>query len=354
MSQNTLDFGQLTDLMSDPHIVDIAINRYDQVQVWHSETGRTTVESPFQNEAELQALVQQLATQVNRKIGSDNPVVELRLPDASRMLAIIPPVATYGTVLKIDKHFEPTISLDWAVDIDAMSQASADFLKAAIQVRANIAIVGGYRSGKTTILNVLAQQIPEGARIIAIQPTTPLTLSQPHVVSLESRPANLEGKGAITNCQLLGIGLRLNPDRFVIGELDGSEFSTLVRALNLGDSAIFAMEGIHPRDALNRLELMAIGADLSAPLLTVREQMAQALDLIVQMHFTDEGLRRMVGIYEVNGLQGDSIAFTPLFERANYSAEKSLAPMQKIPYLYDRIQAHGIELDTAVFDVDVS
>lgn len=324
----------LDKLLQNPDVMDIHINAPDSIFYWHRDEGRKEWTEHFENEAQVRALADELAKAGRVNLSYENPIVELRLEDASRITIIIPPASSRGTVMKIQKAFESDMSFEKLIEYKSISPAAADFLIASVKVAANIVVVGGHSSGKTTILSILAEYISEQARIVAVQPFSTFKVSQKDSVMLETRNPDLNGQGGISAAQLMPVALNLYPDRLIAVDLAGTEFSPLLDAMAVGQRAMFAMEGTSSRDALSRLENYATRGNLSQPLLTIREQMARSLDLIVHIAMTDEGLRRIISIDEVVGLRGDSVELQAIFHRV----DGELKATGYVPKMFERIK----------------
>lgn len=345
-----IDFGVLEDILQDPDVTKVMINSADSIYYWHKWEGHKHFDKQFDNPQQLHEIAVAIAEMGGVELGVSNPIVETRLPDGTRAILIVPPATPQGAVIRIDKQLENDMTMERLVEIGATSQVAADFIQACVKARLNIAIVGGYSSGKTTFLNVLVNAIPQQARVVVVQQIADLSLNHPDKVILETRKANVNGEGAITNRQLLETALQLDPHRIILSELDGTEGAVLLHAMNIGHHAMFAMSGAGGRDALSRLENAVASDNLSMPLLSIREQLAKSLDLIIHVELFELGdiaLRRMMSVAEVRGMQGDSIELVQLFERPRDRDE--LIALGEISHLFDKISARGIEVDESWF-----
>jgi pilus assembly protein CpaF len=347
-----LNYGPLAQLMQTEDILRIYVNDPKHIFVWHKWEGyKAAPELSFQDAAELSDFAQSLAKAAGQKLDSSNPIAELRLADGSRATLIVAPVATQGAVIQISKAEGESFTMERMVEIGAASANAANFLNACVRARMNIAVVGGFNSGRENYLNVLVNAIPDLGRLVVIQPISTLVIHHHNSVILETRKANLDGTGAITNRHLLQATLELNPNRIILAELDGTEADVLLNALDLGHCILFSMSGSSPRDALSRLESAAASANLSSPLLSIRENVARSIDLIVHVELYDPyktGLKRIVGISEVRGMKGDNIELAQLFERPRDRDE--LLALGEIPQLLGRIREMGrSEVDEAWF-----
>ena len=293
---------------------------------------------------------------IGRRIDESMPMVDARLPDGSRVNAIIPPLALNGPTITIRKFAADPLTVDDLISFGTMTPEIARFLEACVKVRLNIVVSGGTGSGKTTLLNVLSSFIPPDERIVTIEDAAELQLRQEHVVSLESRPPNIEGKGAITIRDLVRNSLRMRPDRIVVGEVRGGEALDMLQAMNTGhDGSLTTGHANSPRDMLSRLETMVLMAGMDLPVRAIREQIASAIDLIIQQARLRDGSRKIVQITEVQGMEGDVITLQDIFffEQRGIDEEGRilgrLRPTGIRPKFSDRFQAAGIDLPAELF-----
>jgi pilus assembly protein CpaF len=348
---NDFDYGPLTQLMQTEDVSAIYVNDPQHIFIWHKWDGYQASDLLFKDTAELTSFAQSLAKSAGQILDASNPIAELRLADGSHATVMVAPVATKGAVIQISKVLSETFTMEKLIEIGATSANAVNFLKACIRAGMNIAVVGGFNSGKSTFLNVLVNEVHEKARLVVIQPISTLSIRHSDAVILESRKPNLDGTGAVTNRHLLEHTMGLAPNRIILAELDGPETDVLLNALDLGYEALFAMSGLNPRDALGRLESAVASANLSSPLLSIREKLARTLHLIVHVELYEIGqgaLKRMVGISEIRGMKGDTIDLVPLFERPRDRDE--LLALGEIPHLLTRIRQLGFtEVDEAWF-----
>ncbi|MEM7172445.1 MAG: CpaF family protein [Pseudomonadota bacterium] len=313
MLNDMLGLGPLEPLLADEGITDIMVNGPNQVYV--EKGGKLTLtDVHFQNNDHVLNISRRIVSQIGRRVDESHPLVDARLLDGSRVNIIIPPLAIDGASISIRKFAKKAIDLDVMKRQNNISDAMATVLKIASRSRLNILISGGTGSGKTTLLNAMSQMIDEGERVVTIEDAAELQLQQPHVVRLETRPANLEGKGEITMRDLVKNSLRMRPDRIILGEIRGSEAVDMLQAMNTGhDGSLGTIHANRPREALTRLENMIGMAGINLPAKAVRTQISSALDLIVQVSRMRDGMRRVTHVEEVVGMEGDIITTQVLF-----------------------------------------
>ncbi len=313
LTADILGNGPLERLLDDDTITEIMVNGpYD---VWVERAGRlhrTPVR--FTDDGHLQRIISKMVAQVGRRIDESSPMVDARLPDGSRVNATIPPLSLSGPLLTIRKFGKQRMDMTALIKRGALTPETADLLKRCVQARLNILISGGTGSGKTTMLNALSASIPDGERIITIEDAAELYLNQRHVLRLESRPSNIEGEGAITIRDLVRNSLRMRPDRIVVGEVRGAEALDMLQAMNTGhDGSLSTLHANTPRDALGRLETMVMMSGYELPLRAIREQIAAAIDLMIQIERMADGTRRVVAITEVQRMESDVITLQDLY-----------------------------------------
>ncbi|MBC7002825.1 CpaF family protein [Photobacterium sp. BZF1] len=308
-----LGLGPIEPLLKDPSISDILINSSKQIYI--ERKGKLeAISSSFRDDRHLLNVIDRIVSQVGRRIDESSPMVDARLKDGSRINAIIPPLAIDGPSLSIRRFAVEKLNIEQLLDYGSLNQPMAHFLQAIVKGRQNILISGGTGSGKTTTLNICSCFIPENERIITIEDSAELQLQQPHVVRLETRPANIEGKGAITQRELVINSLRMRPDRIVVGEVRGSEAVDMLAAMNTGhDGSMTTIHANTPRDALGRIENMFAMAGWNMPIKNVRSQIASAINIVVQLRRMEDGKRRITSIVEINAMEGDVITMTELF-----------------------------------------
>jgi pilus assembly protein CpaF len=309
-----LGFGPLEELLGDPDVTDIMVNGPDQTYI--EKKGRLTLSSiRFRDEQHLFQIAQRIVNQVGRRVDQTTPLADARLKDGSRVNVIVPPLSLRGTAISIRKFSEKPITIDMLRDFGSMNDRMATALKIAGACRMNIVISGGTGSGKTTMLNALSKMIDPGERVLTIEDAAELRLQQPHWLPLETRPPNLEGQGAITIGDLVKNALRMRPDRIILGEIRGAECFDLLAAMNTGhDGSMCTLHANSPRECLGRMENMILMGDIKIPKEAISRQIAESVDLIVQVKRLRDGSRRTTQITEVIGMEGDVIVTQDLFK----------------------------------------
>lgn len=315
-----LGLGPIQPLLRNPRVTEIMVNRFDTV--YFEEDGRLSrSELSFTTEEHLRRTIERIVSNVGRRIDESSPLVDARLPDGSRVNAVVPPISIDGAALTIRKFSPEPLTTDDLIAFDTLTGEAVDFLKACIRARLNILISGGTGSGKTTTLNVLSSFIPENERIITVEDAAELQLRQPHVVRLESRPVNIEGQGLVTVRDLVRNSLRMRPDRIVVGEVRDGAALDMLQAMNTGhDGSLTTLHANSPKDALIRLENLVLMAGVEFPVRVVREQIVEALDLIVHQARLRDGSRKIIAISEVTGLDQENIQLQDVF-KFNLSAD---------------------------------
>lgn len=350
------EFGPITPLLRSPRVSEIMINGPDCIFI---ESGGKLFESGvrFFNEQHLVSIIQRIVEPLGRHIDDASPMVDARLPDGSRVNAVIPPLALDGASVTIRKFADKKLTTEDLIGFGSMTAEMAKFLQEAVRSRQNILVSGGTGSGKTTLLNVLSQFIPEGERVITIEDSAELKLSHKNIVRLEARPANIEGKGKISIRDLVVNTLRMRPDRIIVGECRGAEALDMLQAMNTGhDGSLTTCHANNPRDALARLENMVMMAGYDLPSSAIREQIASAINLIVQQSRLSDGSRKIVKISEVTGREGDVILMQDIFtyEQTDIASggkvEGYHTASGNIPYFIDELRKAGsLRLDMGVF-----
>ncbi|BAJ64091.1 CpaF family protein [Anaerolinea thermophila] len=351
-----LGLGPLQSLLDDDTITEIMVNGPKNVYV---ERGGRIYRAPvtFENNEHVMRIIERIVAPLGRRIDESQPYVDARLMDGSRVNAVIPPISLVGPVLTIRKFARKPITVEQLIQFGSITPEAIEFLKACVVARLNIVVSGGTGSGKTTLLNILSGFIPPDERIITIENAAELQLRQEHVVTLESRPPNIEGKGEITIRQLVINALRMRPDRIIVGECRGDEALDMLQAMNTGhDGSMTTAHSNSPRDTLARLETMTMMAGMELPVRAIREQVSSAIDLIVHQERMRDGSRKVVNITEVSGMEGDVITTTDLFvfEQAGYENGKiigRLRPTGLRPKFMDKIEAAGIHLPASIFGI---
>ncbi|MGB6564123.1 MAG: TadA family conjugal transfer-associated ATPase [Candidatus Binataceae bacterium] len=346
-----LGLGPLEPLLWDDEITDILVNGPSQVYVERGGKLYLTDVS-FQDDQHLMLIIDRIVSQVGRRVDEASPMVDARLPDGSRINAIIPPLALDGPALSIRRFGKRRYSVDDLVAKDSITPDMVEFVRAIIRARLNVLVCGGTGSGKTTMLNCISAFIPVDERVVTIEDSAELVLQQPHVVRLETRPPNVEGKGEVTARELVRNTLRMRPDRIIVGEVRGSEVFDMLQAMSTGhDGSLCTIHANTPRDSMGRLEMMMLLAGWSIPQRAMRQQIASALNVIVHVSRLSDGTRKVMRISELVGMEGDMIMMQDLYEfhRTGVNAQgKVLGQYRKtgIRSAYkDRIEAYGYTMD---------
>jgi pilus assembly protein CpaF len=348
--------GPLEALLPDAEISDILVNRFDQIYIEKNGV-LESVDAVFKDDRHLMRIIERIVSSVGRRIDESSPMVDARLMDGSRVNAIIPPLALDGPVLSIRRFRTDRLGAQDLVSRLSLTQPMLDFLKAAVACRLNIIVSGGTGAGKTTLLNALSSFISEKERIVTIEDAAELTLRQRHVVRLETRPANIEGTGAIRQRQLVVNSLRMRPDRIIIGEVRGEEAVDMLQAMNTGhDGSLTTIHANTPRDALYRLDTMVAMANLNLPDKAIRHQIASAINLIVQVARMSDGTRRVTSVSEITGMEGDIITMQEifLFEKTGVNDKGKVIGRFRAtgirPKASERIIAAGVPLPIQLFE----
>ena len=355
VTADLIGYGPIEPLLADPEITEIMVNGYDKVYV---EKFGLIEPTPvrFDNNAHLMRVIDRIVSPIGRRVDEASPMVDGRLPNGYRINAIIPPLSMTGPILTIRKFATDPFTIQDLTANSTLSVSLANFLKACVEARINMVVSGGTGSGKTTFLNVLSSFIPEGERVITIEDTAELQLNQPHVVRLEKRPPNIEGKGEVNIRQLVINALRMRPDRIVVGECRGGEALDMLQAMNTGhDGSMTTVHSNSPRDALRRIETMVMMAGMELPLKAIREQVSSSIELVVHMDRMKDGTRKVVKVSEVQGMESDTIVMQDMFifkqsGVKNGLVQGSLQPTGLRPRFMPKLVANGIEIPEAVFD----
>ncbi len=347
--------GPLEPLLRDPAVSDILVNGAHQTYVERRGCLEHT-DITFQNDAHLMRVIQRIGTNVGRRVDESCPMLDARLFDGSRVNAIIPPLALDGPALSIRRFGTNPLGIRELLEHEAMTEEMTFFLEACVQCKINILISGGTGTGKTTLLNALSRWIPTGERVVSIEDAAELQLQRDHVVRLETRPPNIEGKGQVTQRDLVRNSLRMRPDRIIIGEVRGDEALDMLQAMNTGHEG--SMTTIHantPRDALRRLENMVSMAGMNFPVRAIREQISSALDILVQIGRMVGGQRKVINISEISGMEGDTICLGDIFRFQQQGVDEKGSAFGRFescgvrPRLVDKLTAQGIELPPMLF-----
>jgi pilus assembly protein CpaF len=358
ISAEILGFGPIEPLLKDASVTEVMVNGPKQVYVERSGKLELT-DVVFQDDDHVMRVIDRIVSPLGRRIDESSPTVDARLPDGSRVNAIIPPIALGGPTVTIRKFSKDPFTVEDLIRFGTFTAEMATFLKACVEARLNILVAGGTGSGKTTFLNVLSSFIPEDERIVTIENAAELQLRQEHVVRLESRPANIEGKGEITIRDLVINSLRMRPERIVVGECRGGEALDMLQAMNTGhDGSMTTAHANSPRDTLSRLETMCLMAGMDLPVRAIREQIASAVDLIVQQERLKDGTRKVTGITEVQGMEGDVIVMQDIFNFQQSGVENGkivgrMKPTGIRPKFMPRFEVANIYLPPNIFGAGV-
>lgn len=356
ISAEILGFGPLQSLLEDDTITEIMVNGPKNVYI--ERKGKVhRVPITFESNDHVMRIIDRIVAPLGRRIDESSPYVDARLPDGSRVNAVIPPISLVGPVLTIRKFSKNPITVDQMIQFGSISAEAVQFLKACVESRLNVIISGGTGSGKTTLLNVLSGFIPSDERIITIENAAELQLRQEHVVTLESRPPNIEGRGEITIRDLVMNSLRMRPERIIVGECRGGETLDMLQAMNTGhDGSMTTAHANSPRDCLARIETMCLMAGMDLPVRAIREQVASAVDVICQQERMRDGTRKVTTVTEVSGMEGDVITMTDIFVFEQTGTENGriigrLRPTGLRPKFMDKIEAAGIHLPPSIFGI---
>jgi pilus assembly protein CpaF len=351
-----LGFGPLQPLLEDDTITEIMVNGPKNVYV--ERKGKLhRVPVTFENNDHVMRIIDRIVAPLGRRIDESSPYVDARLQDGSRVNAVIPPISLVGPTLTIRKFSRNPITVEQLIQFGSISAEAVQFLKACVEARLNILISGGTGSGKTTLLNVMSSFIPGDERILTIENAAELQLRQEHVVTLESRPPNIEGRGEITIRDLVINALRMRPERIIVGECRGGETLDMLQAMNTGhDGSMTTAHANSPRDAIARVETMCLMAGMDLPVRAIREQVASAVDLICQQERMRDGTRKVTYITEVSGMEGDVITMTDIFVFEQTGMENGkingrLRPTGLRPKFMEKIEAAGINLPPSIFGI---
>lgn len=351
-----LGFGPLQPLLEDETITEIMVNGAKNIYI--ERNGKIQrVPLTFESDEHVMRIIDRIVAPLGRRIDESSPYVDARLPDGSRVNAVIPPISLVGPTITIRKFFKNPLTIEQLIQYGSITPEALQFLKACVEARLNIVISGGTGSGKTTLLNILSQFIPNDERIITIENAAELQLRQEHVVTLESRPPNIEGKGEVTIRQLVINALRMRPDRIIVGEIRDEAALDMLQAMNTGhDGSMTTAHSNSPRDTLARIETMALMAGMDLPVRAIREQVSSAIDLIIHQERLRDGSRKVVNITEVSGMEGDVITLTDIFvfEQSGYENGKIIGRLRATglrPKFMDKIEAAGIHLPASIFGI---
>jgi len=350
-----LGLGPLEDLLKAPDITEIMVNGKDKIYI--ERNGKLELSNrKFISERQVMSVIERVIAPLGRRIDESSPMVDARLPDGSRVNVIIPPLALIGPTITIRKFSQKALTVQDLINFNSLNENMAEFLHVCVKNRNSIIISGGTGSGKTTLLNVFSSFIPGDERIITIEDSAELKLAQEHIVSMESRPPNIEGRGQVTIRDLVRNSLRMRPDRIIVGEVRGGETLDMLQAMNTGhDGSLTTIHANSPRDALSRLETMILMSGVELPVKAIRDQLSSAIDLIVQQSRLSDGSRKIIDISEVTGLEGDRITMQDIFHfkqtgfDKNGKVQGSFVPTGNIPTFIDDWRSRGISISMDIF-----
>jgi pilus assembly protein CpaF len=350
--QDTLGYGPLDPLLTDPTVTEVMCNAHDEI--WVERQGRIEPTSAaFTDDAHYRQVIEKIVAGVGRRLDEGSPMVDARLPDGSRVNAIVPPLAVHGAVLTIRKFAADPYTVQDLIGFGTFTLDLATLMEACVRAKLNILVSGGTGTGKTTNLNVLSAFIPPGERILTIEDSAELQLQQPHVVSLEARPPNAEGAGEVRIRDLVKNSLRMRPDRIIVGEVRGPEALDMLQAMNTGhEGSMTTVHANSARDAMSRLETMVLMAGYDLPLRAIREQIASAIHLILQLNRMPNGSRVVTAVTEVQGMEGDIILLQDVFAHRQTGPEKASGELVATglrPKLLDKLREAGVQLPASVF-----
>jgi pilus assembly protein CpaF len=351
-----LGFGPLQPLLEDESITEVMVNGAKNIYI--ERKGKIIrVPVSFESNEHVMRIIDRIVSPLGRRIDESMPYVDARLPDGSRVNVVIPPISLVGPVITIRKFSRVPITIDQLISFGSITQEAVDFLRACVEARVNVVISGGTGSGKTTLLNILSTFIPTDERILTVENAAELQLRQEHVVTLESRPSNIEGKGEVTIRQLVVNALRMRPDRIIVGEIRDEAALDMLQAMNTGhDGSMTTLHSNGPRDTLSRLETMVLMAGMDLPVRAIREQVSSAIELVIHQERMRDGSRKVTNITEVTGMEGDVITMTDIFqfEQVGYENGKvvgRLRPTGLRPKFIEKIEGAGIHLPSTIFGV---
>lgn len=359
ISNDAIAFGPITPLLNDQEITEVMVNGPDKVYI--EKNGKLQLTGiRFRDNNHVMHIIERIVTPLGRRIDESMPMVDARLPDGSRVNAIIPPLALNGPTITIRKFFKDPLTIEDLIRFGTLTRQIADFLEACVKARLNIVVSGGTGSGKTTTLNILSSFIPDDERIVTIEDAAELQLRQEHLITLESRPPNIEGKGAIAIRDLVRNALRMRPDRIVVGEVRSGEALDMLQAMNTGhDGSLTTGHANSPRDMLSRLETMVLMAGMELPVKAIREQISSAIDLIIHQSRMRDGSRKITHITEVQGMEGDIIVLQDIYVYKQEGAGPEGALRGNFiatgirPKFTGRLEANGITLAYETFDPSI-
>ncbi len=356
IEDEVLGLGPLEPLLADKTVSDILVNGFDTIYVErHGKLEPTN--ASFTDPAHLLNTIDRIVSAVGRRIDESSPMVDARLKDGSRVNAIIPPLAIDGAVLSIRRFAIELLTMKNLVELETVTAEMAQLLAGIVKGKLNIIVSGGTGAGKTTLLNILSGFIPYDERIVTIEDSAELQTQQPHVVRLETRPANIEGKGEVDARDLVKNSLRMRPDRIIVGEVRGAEAFDMLQAMNTGhDGSLTTIHANSPRDALSRVENMVSMTGITFPIKALRSQIASAIDVVIQVSRLEDGRRKVVSVQEINGMEGEIVTMSELFRFEREGLDKNnkvlgrLRPTGIVPAFHNELRCKGIELPVELFE----
>jgi len=356
LMEEIVGFGPITSLLNDPDITEVMVNGPNQVYV-EREGKLILTNAKFKNNDHVYHVIKKIVSPIGRRIDESSPMVDARLPDGSRVNAIIPPLALDGPSITIRKFAEDPYTVDDLIKFGTLTKQMAEFIRYCIQGKLNVIVSGGTGSGKTTTLNVLSSFIPDGDRIVTIEDAAELKLSQNHVVRLETRPQNIEGKGEVSIRNLVKNSLRMRPDRIIVGEVRGGEALDMLQAMNTGhDGSLTTGHANSPRDMLSRLETMVLMSGMNLPVKAIRNQVASAIDVIIQQSRMQDGSRKIVNITEVHGMEGDVIVLQDIFKykmhglASDGKVKGNYVYSDVMPRAINKLREKGLDVPLSIFN----
>jgi pilus assembly protein CpaF len=350
-----LGLGPVEPLLANPEVTEIMVNGKDQIFV--ERKGRLTLtDYRFTSDKQLSGCIERIVSPISRRVDEKTPLCDARLKDGSRINIIIPPLSLKGPIITVRKFFKERLTINDLIKFGSLTEEMSDFMRAAVVARLNIVVSGGTGTGKTTLLNMVAGFIPDDERIVTVEDAAELQLPQPHVITLETKPANLTGEGAIGIRELVRNSLRMRPDRIVVGECRAGEALDMLQAMNTGhDGSLTTIHSNNPRDCIRRIETLVMMAGFDLPIQAIREQIAAAVHLIVQLKRYSDGSRRISNITEVIGIEGDTVVTQPIFEFKQTGVDDkgkvkgSFQPSGLIPKFVETLKAKGIAAPKGLF-----
>lgn len=350
-----IGLGAIEVLLADPDVTEVMVNRYNDIYV--EKAGKLTrSEVTFTSDAAVMSTIERIISPLGRRIDESSPMVDARLADGSRVNAIIPPLALKGPCITIRKFSEKKLTDRDLIKYVTLNESMVTFIRMCVEQKKNIIVSGGTGSGKTTLLNILSNYIPEAERVITVEDAAELKLVQPHVVSLEARPANMEGRGQVTIRDLVKNCLRMRPDRIVVGECRGGEALDMLQAMNTGhDGSLTTAHANTPRDMLRRMEVMVLMAGMDLPVSAIREQIASAVHIVIQQSRFGDGTRKITNISEITGMESGNVQLNEIFKFQQDGFDQDgrvkgdFVATGVVPHFYDELQARGIPVDMSIF-----